>query len=160
LSKELVELAHAAADSAGIDRDLVSAVITVESSWNPWVVRHEPNYRWTYHPPECADRFGIPSALTETFLQMTSWGLMQIMGANAREYGFDRWLTELTDPELGLKYGCQHLKRQLIRYGGNEMDAVSAYNAGIVRKTPGGLYFNKTYVDRVHQQLVTLRRIS
>jgi soluble lytic murein transglycosylase-like protein len=160
MSKELVELARGAADKHGINQDLVCAVVFVESAWNPWAVRHEPLFKYLYHPRECADRFGIPSVTTETFLQMTSLGLMQVMGAVAREYGFDRWLTELSDPELGLEYGCRHLKKKLEAYGGDEMAAVSAYNAGVARKTHGGMFTNQAHVDRVHARLVELRRIG
>jgi len=50
------------------------------------------------------------SILTELLGQQTSWGLMQIMGATARERGFRGWLTELCDPATNLEWGCRHLR--------------------------------------------------
>jgi len=50
------------------------------------------------------------TAGTERILQRTSWGLMQIMGAVARERGFRGWLTELCDPAVNLEWGCRHLR--------------------------------------------------
>jgi soluble lytic murein transglycosylase-like protein len=158
--RELTDAAKAEADKQGLDRDFVSAIISAESSWNPWVVRHEPLYTYLYCPRECASKFGIPSATTETFMQKTSFGLMQVMGAVAREAGFDRWLTELLQPEIGLQYGCMHLKKQLARYGGDEMKAAASYNHGSAQMTSGRLFVNQWYVDRVHAKLLELRRLS
>jgi hypothetical protein len=159
--KDQVEVARKVAQAHGLDPDLVCAVIYVESNWNSWSVRHEPMYKYLFHPRICADKFGIPSVNTETFLQMTSFGLMQVMGAVAREYGFDGWLTELCIPELGLEYGCKHLKKKLDLYGGNEMKAAAAYNAGSVRYEPSGVNFiNQGYTNKVHAKLHELRRIS
>jgi soluble lytic murein transglycosylase-like protein len=85
--------------------------------------------------------------------QSTSWGLMQVMGFNARDLGFKRrWLVELCRPEIGIDLGCQFLARLVAKYDSTE-DAVSAYNQGAPRKRADGTYRNQHYVDRVMSYL-------
>jgi soluble lytic murein transglycosylase-like protein len=159
--KDEVDLARGVAKRHGLDPDFVCAIIQVESDWNTWAVRHEPLYKHLFHPRVCADKFGIPSVNTETFLQMTSFGLMQVMGAVAREAGFDGWLTELCNPEYGLEYGCKHLKKKIVLYGGDEMKAAAAYNAGSARYLESGAHFvNQAYCNKVNHKLLELRRLS
>ncbi len=129
--------------------DLVKAIIQVESSNQMWAVRYEPNYRWLYKPEYFAKSNHIPQA-TEEALQKTSWGLTQIMGAVAREYGFGkRFLTELLCPEVSLEYGMRHFAAYHRRFGNLE-DAIASYNGG-----PGAVfnkkevYPNQQYVNRV-----------
>ena len=67
----------------------------------------------------------------------------------ARELGFDgRFLSELTNPDIGIKYGAMHLKNQYNRYN-DWTDAIAAYNAGSARKKDNGDYVNQIYVDKV-----------
>ena len=123
---------------------LIKAIIQAESASNQYAVRYEPHYRWTVEP---FDKFHW-SEKTEEISQKTSWGLMQIMGAVARERGFEgRYLAELCTVKVGIKYGTKHLKWQYDRYG-DWHDAISAYNQGSNRKT-NGEYNNQEYVDKV-----------
>ena len=123
---------------------LINAIIQVESSGNTYAVRYEDGYRWLVKPFK-QFHWHTP---TEKIMQKTSWGLMQIMGAVARERGFKgRYLAELCKPEIGVKYGVKHLKWQYNRYG-NWRDAISAYNQGSPRKKDGK-YTNQEYVDKV-----------
>ena len=151
-------LAREAAAKHGLDPALVCALCEVESSWNPWAVRHEPRYRWlwalTYEdypmePHFQSEELHLPgyTAITEQILQRTSWGLMQIMGAVARERGFRDWLTGLCDPAVNLEWGCRHLRWMLdhpLDYGlsitqgpavlkGTLADLAAAWNGGKVR---------------------------
>ena len=131
----------------GIPKCLVHAIIQVESSGNTHAIRYEPEYRWVYEVELIAKHNRIPES-TEENQQMISWGLMQVMGAVAREHGFKgRYISELCTPELGVEYGCKHLKRQYERYNDWEM-AIAAYNAGSVRMK-GSKYVNQAYVDKV-----------
>lgn len=62
-------------------------------------------------------------------------GLMQITPATAREIerlsgGTEFRLADLSDPELNIRYGTFYLRELLDRYGGNEVAALAAYNAG------------------------------
>jgi soluble lytic murein transglycosylase-like protein len=110
-------------------------------------------------PKHFAEKLKL-SVLTEETMQCSSFGLMQVMGFVARELQFEDHLTKLLLPDIGLYYGCTKLKSQLQRYGGNEMDAIAAYNAGSVRKESSGMYFNQRYVDKVFQELLKLRGLE
>lgn len=145
----------------GIDPELVQAIATVESSWSPLAIKFEPVYRYLFFPREWASNHHI-DLNTETALQSFSYGLLQIMGANCREYGFKGPLQKLFLPEsieLVLNYGCIHLKKLMVRCQ-TESDVISSYNQGSPRKTPGGLYENQKYVDKVYKELLVLRKLS
>jgi soluble lytic murein transglycosylase-like protein len=147
-----------AAGDHGLPVELVSAMVQVESSRDPFAVRFEPGWKYFHFPRELASRIAIPEA-TERTLQACSWGPMQVMGAVAREYGLDGHLAQLVMPHVALEYSCRHLKRFLVKYG-IESAAIAAYNAGSARKTPGGMYENQNYVDKVHAELTKLRALK
>lgn len=129
----------------GIPSGLIKAIIEVESSGNTFAMRYEDHYRWLVEP---FSQFHW-HAETEKQAQKTSWGLMQIMGAVARERGFKgRFLSELSKPELGIEFGCKHLKWNYDRYG-DWNDAISAFNQGSNRKNEHGEYENQIYVEKV-----------
>jgi len=100
--------------------------------------------------------------LTELLGQQTSWGLLQIMGAVARERGFKGWLTELCDPTVNLEWGCRHLRWMLdhpLDYGlsiaqgeifarETALDLAAAWNGGSVRRGDDGELINIDYVRR------------
>lgn len=137
----------AVANRHAIPVHLVAAVCAKESSFIPQAWRPEPVYRYLWDvkkdarfrgltpaeiasetpPPDFAN-VGGPRA-QEWWGQQASWGLMQVMGANAREHGFKGvYFTDLCDPETGLEFGCRFLAQLLAR---NPVeDAVSAYNWG------------------------------
>lgn len=126
---------------------LVAAICAKESSFIPGAWRPEPVYRYLWDvrsgerfrklsPAEIASETPPPDFANvggprnqEWWGQQASWGLMQVMGANAREHGFRGvYFTDLCDPEIGLEFGCRFLARLLAR---NPVeDAVSSYNAG------------------------------
>ncbi|MGA8745604.1 MAG: lytic transglycosylase domain-containing protein [Solirubrobacterales bacterium] len=62
-------------------------------------------------------------------------GLMQITPATAKQIerlsgGTTFTMRDLSDPELNIRYGTYYLRQLLDRYGGNEVAALAAYNAG------------------------------
>lgn len=138
-----------AADSVGLPFALVTAIVQVESGGNRYAWNPEPRYRYLWNvktqrpfrsvlPVELAAKFppkdfpalaGDPDQ--EWWGQQASWGLMQIMGAVAREQGFDApYLPELTDPAANLLVGCRHL-RGLVQWADGDLPrAAAAYNAG------------------------------
>lgn len=142
------EIVHAAT-LYGVDADLMEALVWVESAGNPWAWNPEPRYRYLWNV-----RTGTPfRALTEAerasetppndfpviagdrdqewWGQQASWGLVQIMGAVAREHGWrDPYLPSLCDVERNLAVGCKHLKGLLLWAHGDRWVAVRAYNAG------------------------------
>lgn len=79
---------------------------------------------------------------TERIHQATSWGLMQVMGAVARELGFDGPMPQLCDPHYGIKYGAKKLSQLLTKHGPAPL-ALSAYNAGSPNSKAGAKYAQK-----------------
>lgn len=121
--------------------NLVRAVCQVESGMNPWSIRYEPG--WKYF---CGDQLRM--TLTERFTQMCSWGLGQVMGSVAREYGYAGPMPQLCEPDIGLTYTCKHLKHFYLAYD-NWPDTIASYNAGSPRKLGTNLYVNQRYIDSV-----------
>jgi soluble lytic murein transglycosylase-like protein len=94
-------------------------------------------------------------------LQKCSFGLMQIMGATAMSLGFRGELPSLLNPYLGVLWGSEYLKHLIESHPhSEEEDWIAAYNAGSVRKTPGGMYENQSYVNRVSGYLKDLRKLT
>jgi len=130
----------------GLEPALVAAFVMQESAGDPYAWR--PEAKWRYYwdvkqnrpfrklypgeinsevAPEDFPSLG-GSGTQEWAAQAASWGLMQVMGAVARERGFrGPYLTALCDPPEGLSWGCQTLAYLLNRFGGG---GISAYNAG------------------------------
>jgi|SRR6185503_7139703 len=122
--------------------NLVLAICQIESSFDPWAFRYEPQYKYLL-----GDR--LTMSLTEKFGQMCSWGLMQVMGGVAREHGYKGPLPQLCLPDLGVNYGCKHLQKFFLKYK-NYPDAIASYNAGSPRRLEaGGDYVNQYYVKNV-----------
>jgi soluble lytic murein transglycosylase-like protein len=144
-----------AAEAHGFRPSLIGAVVLKESSarqgaWNP-----EPRYRWFWDvknrrpfravtdeeirsevPPEDfpGPRGVDPDA--EWWGQQASWGLMQIMGAVARQNGFED--PDLPDliwrPDLNIELGTRHLRWGMEQIGSGvnrEVAMLAAYNGGL-----------------------------
>lgn len=146
---EIYSIAEENAELLDIDLALILAVITVESNFDTFAHRYEP--QWHYYQTDTqisafAHSNGI-SVLTERIDEATSFGLMQIMGSVARELGFLDKLPELFLPERGLRYGCLKLSQLLKKYP-DQSDAISAYNQGSPRRV-AGMYANADYVAKV-----------
>ncbi len=90
---------------AGIDESLTYALIRAESSFSP-----------TVRSP------------------VGALGLMQLMPATAKDtakgMGLDVSAFQLTNPEVNVRIGTRHLRDLIIRFNGNLVSAVAAYNAG------------------------------
>ena len=128
-----------------IPQHIIKAIIKVESNFNSDAMRYEPDYKWLKLP---LDKYHYNEA-TEEVSQKTSWGLMQVMGAVAREKGFEgNYLSKLLKPQIGIKYGCKHLYSYYKKYNSWE-DAISSYNQGSPRTNDEGEYENQEYVDKV-----------
>ena len=160
---ELHDLIVAAANQYRISPALALAVCEQESSFDPWAWNPEPRYRYLWDvllakpfrkltPAEEASEYppmdfrayrGVPSD-AEWWGQQASWGLMQVMGAVAREHGFmGRFLSQLCDPEIGVEIGCRHLAAYLRRFK-DPFSALEAWNGG-----PGAVGHNAQYAKEV-----------
>lgn len=142
------------ATGLGLPVDLVLAVIQVESGGETAAVRYEPPYRYLWDvrrnkpfrkltaventrdsaPSDFPAPVGV-STHTEWICQQASWGLMQVMGAVARERGLRLpFLSSLIEPCTGVEYGCMHLAWLAGRY------LKSHGWAGVLRGYNGGPY--------------------
>ena len=173
--REIEGLVDAIAPRFHLPRELVLPIIRVESGWNQWAYNPEPHYRYLVDartgkpfrkltsgearakkPP--ADFPSAPALADDTdaewWGQQASWGLMQVMGAVAREYGFRGWFAELCVPAVGIWYGCTYLGRMRDRFLDEHgwEGVVAAYNAGSPRKRRGE-WENQGYVDKVMRRL-------
>lgn len=135
---DLQALLKAEAPKYQLPWEAVFAFCMAESSGNEWAMRHEPHYKWL---------FGQNQSPTERIGQMTSWGLMQVMGAVAREYGFIGHFPKLCKPEIGIEYGMKHLQKLYNRHQ-NWPDTIASYNAGHPVRIDDK-YRNQAYVDKV-----------
>lgn len=128
------------AEKFAIDPALVYGVIMAESAGDSLAARFEPNYRYLLTPSLV--RPAICSIQTEEILQKISIGLMQVMGAVYREYGYRGWLTSLfNDVDRQIQYGTKHLSKKVKKYG--KARGISAYNAGVPTNK------NTDYINKV-----------
>lgn len=133
----------------GLVANVVEAIVLTESAGNPYASKPEPFYPYLFnvrtgrpYGPLTREQAGSKVAPAdfptlaghrdqEWWGQQQSWGLMQVMGAVARELGFrGGYLTQLTDVMTGLNYGCKHFAAQMAWAKGNTDRALGAYNAG------------------------------
>ena len=121
---KLIAFARATAARHNLDPALVCAVVEQESSWEPHAIRYEPAFRSRYIAP-----LGLPP--TEEVARSISWGLMQVMGQLAREHGFiGKFLTALSDAQVGLEIGCTVLADKLKAAAGDVTKALNLWNGG------------------------------
>lgn len=144
---DILQMVQMQAPKKGLEPNLVLAIIKRESDFQQYAMRYEPAFKYFWDPEGFSRKVRV-SIETERIGQATSWGLMQIMGAVAREYYFTRPFGLLFEPETNIEYGCRHLKTFFTRYG-NIQDAVASYNAGSPRLASDGKLVNQPYVDFV-----------
>ena len=142
-----------------VDPQLVGAIVLTESAGDEWAVRIELHWQYYLDVAKHA-RANHVTETTERALQACSWGLMQVMGSVAREHGWTGPLQRLCEPSLGLRYGCKHLAKFIVRHKGNQNDAIAAYNAGAPVKSMDGRYKNNDYVVKVNNILDTIRELQ
>ena len=125
---QLLTLARKSAVGQSLDPALVCAVIEQESGWNPWAMRYEPAFFTKYVAPLYTNN---KISASEAYARGFSWGLMQVMGQVAREFGFDApFLSTLCDPEQGLAVGCKVLRKKFDAMAGDTTRGLLAWNGG------------------------------
>lgn len=144
----LLSLIVSTARGAQVPPELALGIIEIESGGDRYAAKINPTYPYTMMQ---AKRPAGCSVDVERLFQKTAWGLMQVMGATARELGFDGWLSELVVPETNVRLGIEFLGRKMSQYFERDgiEGVVAAYNGGAPRRRPDGKFVNQTYVDRV-----------
>ena len=131
----------------GADPQIIDAIIITESSYNPYAIRYESEFKYTSKSLAFAKLNHITNA-TEIIGEKISWGLGQIMGGTARELGFDGPLPLLCEPELNIELMIKLIQQLEGKYS-KLTDVIASYNAGAPRKTISDSYRNQIYVDKV-----------
>ncbi len=101
------------ASDKGVDADLIAAVIYSESRFRDQT--------------SSAGARGLMQITPET-----AKAIEQLSGGN------DFQPSDLADPDLNIRYGTFYLRHLLDKFGGNEVAAIAAYNAGETNVTAWG----------------------
>jgi len=134
------------AESYNLDPALVYGVCKRESGLNKFAARYEPVYKYLYFPEKVKPE--NCSLATEIVFQKMSIGIMQVMGAVFREYGYSGWLSTIfPDLKTQLTYGCKHLSIKIKKYG--ITNGIAAYNSGYPRYIDNGILQNQKYVNDI-----------
>jgi len=169
LLNRLTDHAHA----KNIPATLAHAMAEHESGLDLYAYRVEPPYRYLVDmrtgrpfrtltgaenrseraPDDFPYDWHVSSRDTEWWGQQASWGVLQLMGAVARELGFRGRFPHLCDADVGLTYALSHLnalkQRFLEKHGWRGV--VAAYNAGSPRYDDAGAFVNQSYVDAIEK---------
>jgi hypothetical protein len=134
----------------GLNPTVVGGLIMQESGGNIWAFRYEPGFYRKYLEGKPLTNF-VPKSITKQSEQIArafSYGLMQIMGQVAREYGFNsESLMGLLDPENNIQYGCMILGRKLLQQTGTEEER---YRRALLRYNGGG---DPGYPDKIFKRI-------
>jgi soluble lytic murein transglycosylase-like protein len=114
----------AAAAAHGLDKELVKAVVLVESSGNTASYRYEPGFWLRYMAEKPEYRGAVPERVS------ASYGLMQCMYTTAQQHGYILDPEHLMVPDVGLRYGCLHLSYLVTECQGDVEMALAQYNGG------------------------------
>lgn len=81
---------------------------------------------------------------SEKYSRAASYGLMQIMGATAREHGLEtKYVTALFLPWINIRLGTKYFAKLVAQFDGNYYMALRRYNGAISNP------ITKTYADSV-----------
>lgn len=156
----------------GVDPNVIEAMVWQESGGDEFAWNPEPRYRYFWDvkqqgpfrsvtasemaakfPPKDFPVFGGDRD-QEWWAQQASWGLLQIMGAVAREQGFRGvYLVELSQPTLNLDIGCRFFAALLKWAKGDTWKAVAAYNGGRGNWRGGAPQSHVTKVQRWYERV-------
>lgn len=133
--REFWQLIRETARTHCLDPFTVAAVVSRESEGNPWVMRREPDYPYLFdrETRQAVRRKDVnsqtfPGGPVEMLGQTQSWGLMQVMGAIAREMGHEGRFSSLLDSATNFEIGCRFPAQLQARWG--EFDGLAAYHVG------------------------------
>jgi len=165
------ELISQAAATFRLRADVLTAQVYVESGGNAYAWNPEPAYRYLWdvkrgQPFRILTEEERTSEIApadfptlagdrdqEFWAQQASWGLLQVMGALARERHFTGpYLTELVDPLVNIGLAAGHLSDLVVWAQGDYTQALAAYNGGRGGNTHPP-FRNQAYADRVFTEL-------
>jgi soluble lytic murein transglycosylase-like protein len=126
---DLASIITNAARRNHISADLIAGIAMQESSGKPWAMRAEEGFFNHYIKDKPLNGFqGELWDEYERAMRSCSFGLMQVMGNTAREFGFQGHLHELLEPVKSVNWGTKifahHLHetqdtiKALLRYNG------------------------------------------
>ncbi len=127
-----------AARAHELEPAVLAGLVCQESAGKPSARRYEPKYRWLYGDGQ-GEHPNIPADVTlsdDLIIQKWSYGLCQIMGAVAREYGYAGYLKGLLDPAVNLEYGARHLANKIKQAHGSVSFGLLLYNGGGDKQYP------------------------
>lgn len=130
-----------------IDPALIAAIIFQESGGQEDAREYSRGYPYVYKPTFFAKMHNIPFK-TELEGQRTSYGLMQIKCATARDIGYLGKCQKLFNASLNVRYGVKYLSILKRRYG-SDLSMISAYNQGQPFRFSNGQFKNSRYVNSV-----------
>lgn len=123
-----------------VDRDLIAGVIMQESSGIPWAVRPERGFFERYIKDKPLNGFqGEQWDEYERALRACSFGLMQVMGNTAREFGFAGDLHQLLQPTKAIMWGTKILAHHMHETQ-DTIKALLRYNGGGDPEYPDRVY--------------------
>lgn len=124
------DIIKVASETYKIDPDLIRAIISVESGWNPKAYRAEPQ------------------------IKDASYGLMQVLHGTGKTVSNNPSLTtaQLYQPTVNILIGTKYLKQLSDRYNYYLDDVIAGYNAGSAIKKLG-FYINQGYITKVKMWL-------
>lgn len=145
-----------ACQATGVDPEILSSIIYVESGGKVYAHRYEDEFYYKYIRPLTRDTLSgyvparIPTLDTEKRDRAYSYGLCQILGETARSILHvthdDLW--EILDPELNVLLGATYIATLLEQYAWIE-DVNARYVAAVARYNGRGaaaqLYQEKVY---------------
>lgn len=134
MRREIGPAIYRASRETGINPQLIAAVIWQESRANPFAIRYEPKFFDRYIKGKeltgFVPSFKLISEETERASRAMSFGLMQVMGATARENGFEgTYLSELCDIQANIEIGVKILAKHIRKFEDTNK-ALLAYNGG------------------------------
>ena len=160
---------------------VVAAFLYLQRTEPPWYARLWYPLRYSYIVRGHASNYHLDPALLAAVIEAESKfnpnaesragavGLMQLTPSTAKGIalytgGHDFRLSDLTNPEINVRYGAWYLRHLLNRYR-NERLALAAYNAGEQnvdewQSLHEGIQFSETrdYVDKVERLKKIYRR--
>jgi soluble lytic murein transglycosylase-like protein len=156
---DLFKMIEVAALRHDLDPSLIMAIIHAESGYNRAHEEYILDLMDLVDVDGFAQKLNIPSR-SERYAQRSRLGLMGILGATARAYGFEKDLDALLDEKENIYLGCKILQTLFDKYE-NENAIILAWRGySTVLPPKAQPEKEKEYLRKVKSKLVVLRAIE